>query len=171
MIGAGAALLALLMQGLASPPPAIGDAAPALEVDDADGRPTPPPRFSGHVTLVDFFATWCGPCKQAHRDLAAVAETFGDGVALLLVDVGEEPEALRRFTAAWPPPKGARLVLDRASGNAQRWGQDRFPTTFLVDGGGVIRHINRGWGTGYRARLTRWLRAMTAALGTPTPPR
>ncbi|HVR62761.1 MAG TPA: TlpA disulfide reductase family protein [Polyangia bacterium] len=181
MATAAAALLALLLQsqaqGLASPAPAIGDPAPALVVEDSDGRPLPPVDLTGHVTVVDFFATWCQPCKLAHRDLAALAETFGGGVTFHFVDVGEGPEALRRFLAGWPPPKGARVLLDRAGGNAQRWGQDRFPTTFLVDAGGVIRHVNRGWGDGYRARLARWLRAMlmaataTAAPARAAPPR
>ncbi|HEY2900016.1 MAG TPA: TlpA disulfide reductase family protein [Polyangia bacterium] len=153
-------LLALLAQELASPPPLIGDAAPALVVDDADGRTTPPPVFTGKVTVIDFFATWCGPCQRAHRDLSALSATFGDAVTLLFVDVNEDPAVVGRFLASANLPKGARVVLDRTGANARRWGQDRFPTTFLIDAGGIVRHINRGWGPGYQARLGRWLRAM-----------
>jgi len=42
----------------------------------------------------------------------------------------------------------------------RRWGVRTFPTTFLVDRAGVVRHINRGWGPGYQARLLAWLHAM-----------
>ena len=160
-------LLTLIAQGgdLSSPRPSIGDPAPALAVDDVDGRPIAPPALTGHITVVDFFATWCQPCRQAHKDLAALAQTFGGDVTVLLVDVAEEPPTVRRFLSATAAPKmaTARVVLDRNGANAQRWGQDRFPTTFIVDGAGIVRHINRGWGAGYQARMARWLRAMIDA--------
>ncbi|MEA2696697.1 MAG: cytochrome c biosis protein CcmG, thiol:disulfide interchange protein DsbE [Myxococcales bacterium] len=164
-IAAALPLLTLLAQGadLSSPRPSIGDAAPALAVDDVDGQPIAPPTLTGHITVIDFFATWCQPCKQAHKDLAVLAQTFGVAVTVLLVDVAEEPPAVRRFLAASPAPKGARVVLDRNGANAQRWGQDRFPTTFVVNGAGVVRHINRGWGPGYQARMARWIGAMLDA--------
>lgn len=164
-IAAALPLLTLIAQGVSSPRPSIGDAAPALAVDDVDGKPMAPPTLTGHITVVDFFATWCQPCKQAHKDLAALTQTFGDAVTVLLVDVAEDPPAVHRFLAASPAPRAARVVLDRNAANAQRWGQDRFPTTFIVDGTGVVRHINRGWGPGYQARMARWLRAMMDAQG------
>jgi cytochrome c biogenesis protein CcmG/thiol:disulfide interchange protein DsbE len=164
-IAAALPLLTLIAQGgdLSSPRPSIGDAAPQLAVDDVDGRPIAAPALTGHITVVDFFATWCQPCKQAHKDLAVLAQSFGDAVTVLLVDVAEEPPTVKRFLAASPALKGARVVLDRNGANAQRWGQDRFPTTFVVDGAGVVRHINRGWGPGYQARMARWIAAMLDA--------
>lgn len=64
------------------------------------------------------------------------------------------------FLARHPLPQDATLVLDRDDRAGQRWGRHRFPTTFLVNERGVIRHINRGCGAGYEARLQAWLRAM-----------
>ena len=45
------------------------------------------------------------------------------------------------------------MTLDPSGDTMRRWGARTFPTTFLVDRAGVIRHINRGWGAGYQARL------------------
>src|SRR5262249_7436315 len=147
-------------------PPGIGDEAPPLEVETVDGRAFPGARLAGGgVVVVDFFATWCKPCHQALRDLEALRGAVGPGVRFVVVDVADEPATVRRFLAENPLPEGFEIALDRSGGSAHRWGQDRFPTTFLVDGAGVIRHINRGWGTGYRARLARWLRAMLGAKG------
>lgn len=78
-------------------------------------------------------------------------------------DVGEKPAHVAEFLARHPLPKDATLVLDSDDRAGQRWGRHRFPTTFLVDERGVIRHINRGYGPGYDARLLAWLRAMLAA--------
>jgi peroxiredoxin len=147
----------------ASGRPGVGDAAPSLELDTIDGQAFPQSRLAGQVTVVDFFATWCRPCREARRDLTSVLGEVGPGVRMVLIDVSEDPALVRRSLDQDRPPIGTTVLLDRDGAVARRWGQDRFPTTFLVDESGVIRHINRGWGPGYRERVARWLRRMLSS--------
>jgi thiol-disulfide isomerase/thioredoxin len=154
--------LALLVSLSDPVPPGVGDAAPPLDIVTPDGQSSRA-RLDGDVVVVDFFATWCVPCHRALRDLVAIREQLGPRVRFVLVDVDEEPDAVREFLQHNPLPGGAQVTIDPGAVVMRRWGARTFPTTFLVDGAGVVRHINRGWGAGYRARLLTWLRPMLAA--------
>lgn len=157
----------LAFEGASSQPPRIGDPAPALALDTLDGHALQNPALKGQITIVDFFATWCGPCHRALEDLAEVEAQLSSRPRLVVVSVGEDVMAVKRFVEQHPLPRGAELALDSASTVARAWGQDRFPTTFVVDGDGVIRHINRGWGRGYAERMLRWLRPLTSPAAAP----
>lgn len=142
--------------------PRIGDPAPALGLPALHGTLTE--RAAGAVTVVDFYATWCGPCQDALVHLATLPATFGAKVDVILVDVSEPAATVRAFFAAHPLPAGVHLVLDTDGAASARWGRRRFPTTFVVDARGVIRFINRGYGPGYGARVLSYVRqALVAA--------
>jgi len=153
----------VLVLGLSDPrPPGGGDHAPPLELETLDGRAFPRASLEGGATVIQFFATWCGPCHRALADLADVQARLPVRARLVVISVGEDAPVVKRFLAEHPLPAGSEIALDRRGATARAWGQDRFPTTFLVDGGGVIRHINRGWGSGYAERMLRWLRPMVS---------
>ncbi len=148
--------------------PLIGDPAPILDlptVDITSAEARLGPRLkvgagNGKVYVIDFFATWCASCVKATAALFQVLPPLGDRVQLLIVAVSQNPKLVQQHFAENPPPAGAQIVLDSDGETARRFGQDRFPTTFLIDDKGVIAHINRGYGPGYAARIDRWLRSM-----------
>jgi thiol-disulfide isomerase/thioredoxin len=116
-----------------------------------DGTPAPPiqawpGRFDGHITIVDFSATWCPHCRDALADEQRLMAAFGDRVQLVIVDVGEDPQIVRAFFSQVRVPAGAALLVDPASETAKAWRVSAYPTMYLVDRAGLIRDEWSGWG-------------------------
>jgi cytochrome c biogenesis protein CcmG/thiol:disulfide interchange protein DsbE len=152
--------------------PHIGDPAPALDLATRDGkRLTAVP--AGQVAVVEFFATWCGPCRENLDELHDLRAASDGRVQVIAVAVEGDLPRVRAYFAARPALADVVVAFDDGLRAAHRWGETRLPTTFFVDGGGVVRHINRGHGPGFRARAESWLRAMQAGpptrAGAPTP--
>ncbi len=154
-------MLALLvyLSLAAAHPVGIGDHVPAVSLRDLEGNPLP--LSSGETVAMVFFATWCEPCHLAIADLLAIHEARG-GFRIVLAAVGEDPAKVRDFLEKRKLGAAVTITSDSTTTVARVWGQDRFPTTFLVDGNQIIRHINRGYGRGFRARIERWLRNIQA---------
>jgi cytochrome c biogenesis protein CcmG/thiol:disulfide interchange protein DsbE len=145
-----------------SGPASIGERRPALELDAIDGSFVNDARTKGRPLIIEFFATWCQPCHRALADVTEARKTAGNQVQLILVDLGERPDVVKRWAATANVPGNTIVAVDPGGSAARRWGARRLPTTFIVDARGVIRHINRGWGAGYRDRLQRWLGTIQA---------
>jgi thiol-disulfide isomerase/thioredoxin len=142
----------------------IGDHAPGQPLVGVTGESIR--LVSGEVTAVTFFATWCEPCHKAISDLLEIRRARR-GFRILLIAVGEPVGKVEAFRKAQAIPADVWVAVDSTAEAARAWGQDRFPTTFLVDREGVIRRINRGYGSGFRTRVERWLRGMLAARSLP----
>jgi thiol-disulfide isomerase/thioredoxin len=126
--------------------------APALIGVDLDGRPVALSDYRGKPVLLHFWATWCGVCRAGQGNLDAVAADHAVLSVASASGPGSDVAAYVRKHAVEP-----RVVVDEHSHLARRFGVSAFPTTFVLDAEGVIRHVEVGYTTqlGLRARL--WL--------------
>ena len=95
-----------------------------------DAKPVDLARYRGKVVLVNFWATWCPPCRKEFPSLSRVRKLFQSAdFEVLAVNVGEDPEAVFSFAGSPNFP----VLFDRDSRVTARWPVKGLPTTFVVD--------------------------------------
>ena len=123
---------------------APGDAAPQSAVARADGTPFDWSTLRGKVVLVDFWASWCGPCRQAFPAYDAMAKRHeGDGFVVLGVNVDEQRADADRFLKALPV--GFTVVFDSGGAAPQAYGVKAMPSSYLVGRDGRVRLVHLGF--------------------------
>jgi thiol-disulfide isomerase/thioredoxin len=105
---------------------------PAFTVVDLDGRPIAPDSLRGKVVIVNFWATWCPPCRAEIPDLVALQEKYRDRLQIIGVSEDEGPvEGVRRFAA--DHHVNYPIVMTTAEIRQRFPGVQALPTSFVLD--------------------------------------
>lgn len=116
----------------------VGGTLPEVTAKRLDGTDESLDAYAGKVVLIDFWATWCGPCVGALPELRDMVEKWpSERFALLSISVDADLETVTEFQADEPMPWGNWHVGEN-SDLAELWDVRAFPTYVLVDGDGVI---------------------------------
>lgn len=116
----------------------IGKPAPAFALRTLEGDPINAASLLGQPLVINFWATWCGPCLHEHRVFRQAAERFaGKGVRFFGVVYQDKEANVREFLAEFGTP--FEVLLDPGSTMAIDYGVGGVPETFFVDAQGVIR--------------------------------
>jgi thiol-disulfide isomerase/thioredoxin len=116
-----------------------------LSARDLQGRLVDVAAETGAVRVVDFWATWCEPCREQLPALERMRRELGPrGLSVYAVSFDEDPAQIPRFLEA--TPVGFRVLWDRGgAGWAARYDLHRLPTTLVVDRTGIIRFVHEGF--------------------------
>ena len=134
---AAAADLPPLTHGLTAVAP--GQPAPALKLVDLDGKPHDLASLKGKVVVVNFWATWCPPCRREMPALERLRRALPE-VVVLAVDVGEDADTVFAFTGTLEPAPEFPLLLDRDSAALQAWRVKGLPSTYVVGPDGSLAY-------------------------------
>lgn len=123
--------------------PGIGQHAPALVLPGLDGLTYTLSAYQGQTVVMNFWASWCPPCRQEWPELLAFAAGLTTTeVVFLSVNVEERPELVWEFvgTATLSFP----VLLDQDGQVGERYHVTVLPTTFLIDPAGLVQHVLPG---------------------------
>jgi thiol-disulfide isomerase/thioredoxin len=138
----------------------VGKAIPAITLLDAQGNGRIDlGALKGNVVVIDFFATWCGPCKRLSVDLQRLRKELGSSGFEIVSVSSEDADVVKGYSKEHPMPY--RVGIDDEKSFEQAFSPSVMPTIWIVDRDGVVRGA---WlGIGEYATIERTIRQLVAA--------
>jgi len=132
---------------------------PPFALEDLAGRTHRLAEYRGKVVLVNFWATWCEPCRAEMPSLGRLQAALADRpFVVLAVNLGEPVSRIKKFMAA--TPLEFPVLLDRDTAVAKAWRARILPASYLVGRDGRIRQVHFGeldWSSGAGRRAVEAL--------------
>ena len=114
-------------------------AAPAFTLKGDDGKTHRLSDYRGKVVVLNFWATWCPPCRYEMPSMErAHKKVQGENIVLLAVNVGESEDQIFEFTGQYPVT--FQLLLDNDGSVIKKYPVIGLPTTFVIDPSGIVTH-------------------------------
>lgn len=131
-------VLGLIITGCEAEAPETSNKAPDFELPGLDGKPASLSDFRGKPVLLNFWATWCPPCRAEMPYIQEIYEEWsGKGLVVLAINIGENPskvgEFMESFFLSFP------VLLDEDSKVSNEYNVRAIPTTFFIDKNGIIQ--------------------------------
>jgi peroxiredoxin len=154
-----AALALATACSLANAAVVLSSLAPDFTLRTAEGRNLRLQEQRGQVVLVNFWATWCGPCKVEMPHLNRLYDKYrSSGFTLLGVNIDEDP----RLATALATRMGLKfpVLLDGDKTVSRRYDLGSMPATVLIDRDGRVRYLHRGYREGYEDTYDKQIREL-----------
>ena len=118
---------------------------------------------SGKVVLVDFWATFCDPCKKSFPAYQKLVDQFAGDLVVIAISVDEPDNATKEQIAAFAKTTGVKfaVVWDKAGEiRGKKYEVPKMPTSYIVDKTGVVRHMHAGYEDGEDAKVAEEVKAL-----------
>jgi thiol-disulfide isomerase/thioredoxin len=127
----------------AAPAPIVGAPAPDFSLADLQSRTLKLSSLRGKTVLINFWATWCDPCREELPLLDRIAGKYPNALRVIGVETGDPEDAVRSFLEPLALAS-ITVVLDPALAARDRYLVRGLPTSFFVDSNGIVRQIKIG---------------------------
>jgi len=159
---AAAAAVALAWCPLAALAVGVGEPAPAFSLPTARGDAVALDKLRGQVVYVDFWASWCGPCKRSFPWMNELAQRYGaSGFTIIAVNVDKKREDAERFLAQMPAQ--FTVVYDAPGATPAAFAVKGMPSSYLIDRNGRVVMVEQGFRDEQKTAVENRIRELLAA--------
>ncbi|MGB5545068.1 MAG: TlpA disulfide reductase family protein [Polyangiales bacterium] len=121
-----------------------GATPPAIDAPDQLGKKVELSVLQGKVVLIDFWASWCGPCKQEMPVLEALHKKYAEqGLVIVGINIDNNAKKMNKFLKG--TPVSFRIVHDRKLAVASKYEPGTMPTSYFVGRDGKVRYVHEGF--------------------------
>ena len=155
------ALAALCLAAGAASAAEVGAAAPPFTLPTAQETTISLERLRGQVVYVDFWASWCGPCRRSFPWMGELQQRYGSrGFTVVAINVDAKRDDAERFLRQYPA--AFAVAYDAAGATPRAYDVKAMPSSYLVDREGRIAGVEHGFLDERRAAVEDAIRALVA---------
>jgi peroxiredoxin len=134
-------------------------AAPDFSLPTRDGGNLSLKDLKGQVVMINFWATWCGPCRQEMPLLQQIQAKY-EPLGFTLVGINVEPDSAAAKAWLAKVPVSFPIAFDRQNTVAESFGVIGMPSTVFIDRSGNVRYVHRGYQPGDEAKYADMVRSL-----------
>jgi len=134
-------------------------ATPAFTLPARDGGNLSLEELKGQVVMINFWATWCGPCRQ-EMPLLEQIQTKYEPLGFTLVGINVEPDSAAAQQWLAKVPVTFPILFDRGNEVAESFGVEGMPSSVFIDRAGNVRYVHRGYRPGDEAKYADMIRSL-----------
>ncbi len=138
--------------------PTIGCPAPNFKLSDLSGREVSLDQYRGRVVMLDFWATWCGPCRMTMPLLENLQKEYPNDLRLLAINLREPADMVRDYVRK--QSISSEVLLDEKGEVGDTYRSDSIPMQVLIDKQGVVRHVTAGYSPRLASQLRSWIESL-----------
>jgi thiol-disulfide isomerase/thioredoxin len=121
-----------------------GQAAPEISLKDLSGKPVKLSDLKGKVVLVDFWASWCAPCRESFPVLDKLNKAYKEkGFVVLGINIDNDPAAAQKFLKDLPV--SFTVANDQGKAVAKAYAPPTMPSSYLIDKQGKVHVVHAGF--------------------------
>lgn len=141
----------------------VGAAAPEITAASVAGEgPASIKDASGRVVILDFWATFCEPCKKSFPKYQELMDQFGGDLVVIAVSVDDPEDVKEEQIKEFVNATGVKfkIVWDKDKSAVKKYSPPKMPTSYIIDKTGMVKHIHAGYESGEEARIGDEVKAL-----------
>jgi len=152
-------LMAGLLLSVNSFATAVGGSAPDFTLKSKSGKNIKLSEHRGDVVMINFWASWCGPCRQEMPALEQLYRKYKD-LGFVILGVNIDDDSNNAISMLNKSPVSFPILFDKNKKTSELYDVKAMPTTYLIDRNGNLRYLHKAYKPGYEVKYAEQIKTL-----------